>query len=105
MKFLRLFLATSFFLFTLFAINAQTSKPQTNLNSANKELIKKIYDEVINKKNLAVTDKYFAEDAIDHSAWPDQAPGREGLKAAIKGLFDMFPDVKVEIQEIIAEGD
>jgi predicted SnoaL-like aldol condensation-catalyzing enzyme len=105
MKYLRPVLTTSFFLFTLFAIYPQKSKCQTNASSSNKELVKKIFNDLINKKNLEVIDKHFAEDAVDHSAWPDQAPGREGLKAAIKGLFDMFPDVKVEIQKIIAEGD
>ena len=106
MKVLKLFLATSFFVVALHVTYAQSaSTSQASKPSANKELIKKVFDELINKKNLAVMDQYFAEDVVDHAAFPEQAPGREGIKASIKGLYDLFPDLRVEIQEIISERD
>ena len=71
----------------------------------NKALIKKIFDELINKKDLTTLDRHVAKDAIDHSAWPGQAPGREGLRGAVAGLHDAYPDIKVDVKQIIAEGD
>lgn len=71
----------------------------------NKDKVKKIFTELVQKKNFAAIDKYYAADVVDHSAFPNQKPGRDGLKAAIKELFDAYPDVKVKVQDIIAEDD
>ena len=105
MTLLKLLLAASL----SFSICSPTSGQRTNNTAssktdANKELVKKIFAE-FNKKNLALFDQYFAADVIDHSAFPDQAPGREGLKAAVKGMMDGYPDIKVQTEELLADGD
>ena len=84
--------------------NAQAS---TELQKAatNKQIVKTVFEEVINKKNLAILDKYYSKDVIDHSAFPDQLPGLEGLKNSVNYLFDNYPGIHVTIEEIIAEGD
>jgi predicted SnoaL-like aldol condensation-catalyzing enzyme len=80
-------------------------KRSQNDNAANKELIKMLFEEIINKKNLAIFDQHFAKDVTDHSAFPDQLPGREGLKNSVRHLIESYPDIRVKIEEIIAEGD
>jgi len=50
----------------------------------------------VQNRNFTAIDKYYAADVVDHSAFPNQAPGREGLKAAMKELFDAYPRRKGE---------
>lgn len=82
------------------ATGAETQKSATN-----KQMVKTIFEELINKKNLTTLDKYFSKDVIDYSAFPDQLPGLEGLKNSVQYLFDNYPDIQVKIEEMIAEGD
>lgn len=42
---------------------------------------------------------------VDHSAFPGQAPGTEGIKNAVGDLLETFPDLKVTVEDLIAEGD
>jgi predicted SnoaL-like aldol condensation-catalyzing enzyme len=105
MKPLKLLLAASLSLSIFFTAFGQASPAVGNSKTeANKDLIKKIYAE-LNKKNLALFDQYFATDVIDHSAFPGQAPGREGLKAVVKELFGGYPDINAQIVVMIADGD
>ena len=84
--------------------NAQASA-ELQKAATNKQIVKTVFEEVINKKNLAILDKYYSKDVIDHSAFPDQLPGLEGLKNSVNYLFDNYPGIHVTIEEIIAEGD
>lgn len=76
-----------------------------NQSSTNKQLVQKVFDELINKKKLEIFDQFFATDVIDHSAFPGQQAGLEGLRKSVEGLFENYPDIQVKIEEIIAEGD
>lgn len=106
MTLLKPLLATLLIFTLLISAGAQSTEKATPVNNVNnKQLVKKIFDELINKKNMAIFDQYFAKDVIDHSAWPGQAPGLEGLKSSVKGLFENYPDVQVNIRDMIAEGD
>lgn len=86
-------------------IYGQASAKFVSVNSTNKELVKKIFEELINKKDLTALDRYVAKDVVDHSAWPGQAPGREGLRAAVSGLHEGYPDIRANVKQVIAEGD
>jgi len=71
----------------------------------NKALIRRVFEEVLNQRNVAVIDEAFAPDSVDHSAWEGQAPGPAGVKEAVSGVLDMFPDLRVTIESVIGEGD
>ncbi|GAB3546811.1 ester cyclase [Spirosoma fluminis] len=71
----------------------------------NKKFMASFIEEVINKKNLAVTDELVAEDFIEHLPFPGQGPGREGLKFALNSMFTGFPDMNWTVHEQIAEGE
>jgi predicted SnoaL-like aldol condensation-catalyzing enzyme len=70
----------------------------------NKAVLRRIFDEVINRKNLHLADELYA---AEHELHPDAGVGRgpEGMKQAFAGLHDEFPDIHVEIESIVAEGD
>ena len=63
-------------------------------------------EEAWDSNDLDSLDQYFAED-FDNSAsvMPGAPPGLEGAKLVHQGAMTSFPDRKVEIQDLIAEGD
>jgi steroid delta-isomerase-like uncharacterized protein len=72
----------------------------------NKALFTKFVDEVMNKGNMAVVDELLAEDFVEHEEMPPGLPaGREGCKAFFTMYRKAFPDTKVTIDDLIAEGD
>lgn len=71
----------------------------------NKAAQRRIIDELINRKNLDVADQLFSEEHRLHPDALEVIRGPEGMKRAFAGLHEEFPDVHVEIEDILAEGD
>ena len=71
-----------------------------------KAVARRIWDEVFNKRDLALANELVAADAINHEA-PPGVPNRgpDSLKAAVAYLSSAFPDVHMAIDDIVAEGD
>jgi steroid delta-isomerase-like uncharacterized protein len=70
----------------------------------NKELLSRLYEEALNRGNLALVDELFAPDFVDHST-PDQPPGPAGVKGYFRAIRSGFPDIQVVLDDVIAEGD
>jgi steroid delta-isomerase-like uncharacterized protein len=79
--------------------NNKYSKREEQPNSleANKLLIKSS----LNKHNVAVVDKYYASDLIQHS--PSMGQVIQGFKEFFIPFFLAFPDIHVAIEHILAE--
>ncbi|MBE0429662.1 MAG: ester cyclase [Thermoleophilia bacterium] len=71
---------------------------------ANKEIVERLYDEVINKGNLEKLESLMDPDFRDHLA-PQQPPGIQGFKDFLKMVSTAFPDIRVKIEDMIAEKD
>jgi steroid delta-isomerase-like uncharacterized protein len=73
---------------------------------ANKALVRRFYDEVWNRGNLAVADEVFAADYVRHDLRPGTAPpGPEGQKA-VAGMFRAaFPDVHLAVDFLVVDAD
>jgi steroid delta-isomerase-like uncharacterized protein len=70
----------------------------------NKNLIQQLFGEAMNGRNLALVDNLIAPGFINHGI-PDAKPGPEGFKAVIQQFLDAFPDMGINVEQIIAEGD
>jgi predicted SnoaL-like aldol condensation-catalyzing enzyme len=70
---------------------------------ANKEVVEKFYDFVINKKDFASAKQYLGKHYTQHN--PLAADGPEGLKTFIEFLKTNFPDARSEIKRAFADGD
>ena len=71
----------------------------------NKALIRRFYEEVFNKRNLAAINDFYAPDHIDHTLPPGLPVGPDGTKQAIAMTLSGFSDLRVTIEDMIAEGD
>ena len=97
----------------LFFIACSSKKEQTNSGASdqpdareiNKTLIKRVYADLVNKRNYPLIDSFYASNIIDHNAFENQQQGREGFKKAVTEFFDMFSVLDVTMQDIIAEED
>lgn len=70
---------------------------------ANKAIVRG-YVELWSTGNLALADEVLAADFVDHTH-PNQAPGPEGVKRAVKAFREGFPDARITIEQMIGEGD
>lgn len=70
----------------------------------NKALLHQLYEEALNRGNLALIDRLFAPDFVDHST-PDQPQGPAGVKDYFRAVREGFPDMRVILDDVIAEGD
>ncbi len=71
----------------------------------NKALVRRFYDEVVNKGNLGFIDQVTATNYVDHTAPPGVPSGLAGEKAWFAMLHAAFPDGKTTVEDIVAEGD
>jgi predicted SnoaL-like aldol condensation-catalyzing enzyme len=71
----------------------------------NKAVLRRIFDEVINRIKLNLADELYAEEHELHPEAPGVTRGPEGMKRAFADLHEEFPDIRVETESMVAEGD
>ena len=67
----------------------------------NKDIVRRLYEEVVNNHNVDALNNYFTPDYVNHK----NPGGLEGTRQPFLTLFEAFPDVRVSIDSIGAEGD
>ena len=68
---------------------------------ANKALVRRLYEEGINRQDAAAAAAFYTTDAKNHG----RSVGREGMRKVFEALFATFPDFHYRIEESTAEGD
>jgi predicted ester cyclase len=71
---------------------------------ANKAVVRKFEEQFKNKANHAIVDELMAP-AFQARGFSPAPLDREGLKQLGKGVASAFPDVRVTVDSVIAEGD
>ena len=74
------------------------------ITEANKTILRRYKVEILNSRDIDALDEVVAPGYLDHTAFPGQAPGLEGLKQRVATLFRAF-DPHWTIDDIIAERD
>ncbi len=85
------------------AINAKTGMTHGEA----REFIRDHFEEFVNKKNVQVGNVNFAADFVDHGADvpPGMPSGPAGAIQYVGGALKRFPDLHVNIEDMIAEDD
>jgi steroid delta-isomerase-like uncharacterized protein len=73
----------------------------TEQNKANS---RRVFDEVLNKGNLAVVDELFNADNVVHTP-TGPVYGVEGYKQFVNMYLSAYPDLQFTIEDLLAEGD
>jgi steroid delta-isomerase-like uncharacterized protein len=73
----------------------------------NKELVRRIVEEMFNLGRLDVAPDIFAPDFVDrgHEQVADKKDGPEGFAQFVKTVRSALPDIEATIQNMVAEGD
>jgi steroid delta-isomerase-like uncharacterized protein len=76
------------------------------MSEADKQVVRRIYDEVFGQGQTEVVDEVISADAIDHSPPPFPVDDvRQGLKQFAQVLRAAFPDIRFTINEMVSEDD
>ena len=71
----------------------------------NKTLVRRFYEEVFNKKNLAIIDDFLDPHIIEHALPPGLPGGIQGSRQLIGMYLTAFPDLQLTAEALIAEED
>lgn len=71
------------------------------LQAQNKEVVRKIYEEALNKRNMGLLKEYISPEYIGVAG----VKGPEGFQIPVGQVINAFNDVQWNIEELIAEGD
>ena len=74
------------------------------MSSENKALLRRWFDEVWNRGRVEAIDELLTGDAVIHGLGAD-AHGPDGFKPFHAAYRSAFPDVTLQIEDIVAEGD
>ena len=72
---------------------------------SNKQHYEQYIKEFLQDGDESAADKYIDSNVVTHDGMPGQAPGLEGVKQTFQALRSAFPDMTIDIQDIIAEDD
>jgi steroid delta-isomerase-like uncharacterized protein len=70
-----------------------------------KAILREHLEVLFNQHRVDRTDETVAADYVDHALLPGQAPGLAGAKKKWAGYLAAFPDVRLTIEDMVAEGD
>lgn len=73
------------------------------MSEQNKAMVRKLFEETVNKGDLTVIEQSFASDFIYHG--DPQFNGADGVKNLVRMFRGGFPDINITIEDQMAEGD
>jgi len=71
---------------------------------SNKQIVRRLLDEVVTEGNIDLIDDIFAEDVLDHTLMGDTR-GREPIKERAESLHAAFSDFSATAEKLVAEDD
>ena len=75
------------------------------MTRTNHQVLEDFVQAVFNRGDVEAADRYFDTAFVDHAPWPDQPPTVAGFKAGLAQMRRSFPDLRVAVERIVAEGD
>jgi catechol 2,3-dioxygenase-like lactoylglutathione lyase family enzyme/predicted SnoaL-like aldol condensation-catalyzing enzyme len=70
-----------------------------------KTLVRQYFDRLLNQRDVSVCDEMLAPDYVDHDAPASTPPGPDSVKAFVTQFLANYPDLQVQIDDMVAEGD
>ena len=68
-----------------------------------KALARRLYDEVFTGGNLELIDELIDDDFVEHEEFPGLPPGKEAVRYFVTATQEAFPDLTVDVEDLIAE--
>lgn len=71
----------------------------------NKAIVQRWVTEILDQGNLVGLERYVGSASVDHGVLPGMAADREGTRQLLRVYRQAFPDMRVHVDDMIAEGD
>jgi predicted ester cyclase len=71
----------------------------------NKAVVRRIFDEIFNQGKLEVADELLTHNTAVHVPFEHPGSGPAALKKIVASLRGGFPDIQLEIEDLLGEGD
>jgi len=68
------------------------------------EVVREYFHRLLNERDLSVCDELLSSDYRDHDAPDGTPPGPENTRDFVAGFLDDYPNLKVDIEDLFAEG-
>jgi predicted ester cyclase len=81
------------------------------MSEENKEVVRRYFEDVFNQRDLGASDELMAQDYVENAVAPfgRSAPGKvngpQATRDTAQWLLAQFPDIRMSIEAIVAEGD
>lgn len=75
------------------------------MSDSAKDLVNKIYHELLNKRQLQLCDSLFDENCVLHLRRNSAIRGRQHYKNYLEKWFKTNPDLRYDVRDIVAEGN
>ena len=72
---------------------------------ANKDLVRRVFEEVIPAGDAAAMRDLVAADFLDHDPLPGQPAGAAGAEYVVRTMHGAHPDLRFTIDDLVAEAD
>jgi steroid delta-isomerase-like uncharacterized protein len=80
-------------------------RKQMIMSTENKEIVRRIYDEVWSQGRFETIDELYAPTFSMDDPLAPGVQGPDGYRQYAKGMFAVFPDLKIAVEEQVAEGN
>lgn len=70
----------------------------------NKNVIEQLFNECFGKANFALLDQFISPDYVNYT-FPSPSKGPQGIITVIENFYNAFPDMKINLEEVIGEND
>jgi predicted ester cyclase len=70
-----------------------------------KEFVRRHFEDFVNSKKPEVIRHNMTADFLDHNGPGGKETGGEGDEAMMRTMYQLFPDLHIDIDEMVAEGD
>ena len=68
--------------------------------------MRRLIENGFNEGDLEIVDAITSPDLVEHQNFgPDHAPGAQGVRAVVTSLRRAFPDFRLAIEDLVADGD
>ncbi len=75
------------------------------MSEANRALIRRLFEEVVNQGNLAAIDTLYAPDVVDRNTTHGDLHGRANLRRALVEVRTLLLNVHVVVDDLVTEVD
>jgi predicted ester cyclase len=70
-----------------------------------KEFVRRHFEDFVNGRKAEVIRRNMTEDFLDHDGPAGREAGVEADEAMMRSMYQLFPDLHIDIDDMIAEGD